>query len=420
MPKPTPSSSPTGTRAPRRRAAALLCGVATLVGVATAATPAAQARTVPTTARPADCTPPAPTVATRKATAADAVVNHYGDTSGQWSGADSTYSTALPNGRELFAFSDTLIGKVNPDGTRPKDTPFVNNSFVVADRSGLHTVIGGTADDPKANATPSDPNAWYWSGDPTTSGRWLEVPYLEFHRTGTGVFDFAWKDNVLGRFDADTLRLVDTTPLPSSADIEWGSYTLQDNGWTYVYGVEDLGADKYMHVARVRGTDLRGTWQYFTGSGWSSAEADSTRLMDGIANEYSVSRFGTGYVLITHDTSEFLGPHIYAYFSCSPAGPFVNKTLVYTTPETGATGSYGNGNVWTYNAHAHPELSRGNQLLISYNVNSFNFDDIFDDVTIYRPRFVVATFTGAGAPTSGSTSSLRNPGSDSQQGSTQR
>jgi hypothetical protein len=403
----------------KRRAAALVCGVASLVALAVVANPA-QARSVAPRHPAAACTPAAPSVSTRPATAADAVVNRYGDTSGLWSGADSTYSTALPNGRELFSFSDTLIGPTNPDGSRSADTPFVNNSFVVADRSGLHTVIGGTVAAPKSVATPSDPNAWYWSGDPTTSGRWLEVPYFEFHRTGTGVFDFAWKDNALARFDARTLRLVDVTALPSAANIEWGSYTLQDGGWTYLYGVEDLGADKYMHVARVRGTDLRGAWQYFTGSGWSSTESDSVRLMDGVANEYSVSRFGKGYVLITHDTSELLGPHIVAYFSCSPAGPFVNKTVVYTTPETGASGTYGNPNVWTYNAHAHPELSHGNQLLISYNVNSFDINDVFADVTIYRPRFVVATFTGAGLPTSGSTTTVRTTGSNPQQGSAQR
>jgi hypothetical protein len=106
-------------------------------------------------------------------------------------------------------------------------------------------------------------------------------------------------------------------------------------------------------------------------------------------------------VLITQDTTELFSTHVVAYFSCSPTGPFTGKTTVYTTPETGATGSYGNANVFTYNPHAHPELSHGGQLLISYNVNSFDVNDVFADASIYRPRFVVATFSGAGIPQAG-------------------
>lgn len=342
------------------------------------------------------------------ATGYDEAVNHYGDTSGLWSGADSTYSAQLPGGRELWSFSDTLIGNVT-DGSRPSTTPFVNNSFVVDDHGQLSTVIGGTAAAPASLAAPTDPDAWYWSGDPTVSGDYLEVPYLEFHRTGTGAFDFAWLKNVMARFDAHTLRLIDVTDLPSASGVEWGSYTVRFGGFTYIYGVEDLGADKYAHVARVAGADLAGAWQYFTGSGWSADESASARLLDGVSNEYSVSPLGTGYVLITQDTTELFSTHIVAYFSCSPTGPFTGKTVVYSTPETGATGTYHNGNVFTYNPHAHPELSSGNQLLISYNVNSFDINDVFADVTIYRPRFIVATFTGPGIPAHGHVDPIAQP-----------
>lgn len=375
----------------------LLAGtvVAGLAGPAAYAAPAA-----PQTA--ASCsTGSVPTVSSAPASDYDVAFNHYGDTSGAWSGADSTYSAKLPGDRELWSFSDTLIGPVNPDGTRSPSTPFVNNSFVITKHGHFSTHINGTPSDPASVVAPSDANAWYWSGDPIVSGTTLEIPYFEFHRTGTGSFDFAWEKNVVARFDARTFQLLGVTDLPSSANIEWGSYEMPQGHWTYIYGVEDLGSVKYMHIARVAGRDLRGPWQYFTGSGWSSDEADSARVMDGVGNEYSVTRLGTGYVLITQDTTELFSTHVVAYFSCSPTGPFTGKTVVYTTPETGAFGSYGNPNVFTYNPHAHPELSSGNQLLISYNVNTFDTNDLWADASIYRPRFVVATFSGAGVPASG-------------------
>ena len=57
--------------------------------------------------------------------------------------------------------------------------------------------------------------------------------------------------------------------------------------------------------------------------------------------------------------------------------------------EVGAAGSYGDPDVFAYNAHVHPELSNDRHLLVTYNVNSFdNVGDVYDDVTIYRPRFI--------------------------------
>jgi hypothetical protein len=359
---------------------------------------------------PPSCDPSAArTVSSAPASAYDAAFNSYGDTSGAWSGADSTYSAALPGGRELWAFSDTLVGPVNADGSRSPETPFVNNSFVITKHGRFDTVVNGTLSEPRSVVAPADPDAWYWSGDPIVSGSRMQIPYLQFHRTGTGTFDFAWQKNVLATFDARTLRLTGVTDLPSASGVEWGSYTERIGRYTYVYGVEDLGLEKHLHVARVAGSDLRGRWQYFTGDGWSSEEDDSARVLAGVSNEYSVSRLGTGYVLITQDTTELLGPHVVAYFSCSPTGPFTGKTAVYTTPETGATGSYGNPNVFTYNPHAHPELSSGNQLLISYNVNTFAIDDLWADTSIYRPRFVVATFGGSGIPHGGSVAPISRP-----------
>jgi hypothetical protein len=36
----------------------------------------------------------------------------------------------------------------------------------------------------------------------------------------------------------------------------------------------------------------------------------------------------------------------------------------------------------------HPELSTDRRLLVSYNVHSFDSNDLYEDVTIYRGRFI--------------------------------
>ncbi|GAA4214046.1 DUF5005 domain-containing protein [Actinocatenispora rupis] len=320
----------------------------------------------------------------------------YSDSGVGWTGADSTYSVRLPDGRIVWIFSDTFLGPVHPDGSRPQDTPFLNNSFVVQQGSRLTTVHGGTADAPEALLPPDD-DGWYWAGAGMVGAGTLNVTYHQFHRTGTGIWDFAWLRSVLARFTLDTLTLIDVTPLPSDVpNLESASWLLSTGGHTYAYRVEDLGSDKYLHVARVAGDDLRAPWRFWTGSGWSADQTASTRVQAGVSNEYSVTRVGSEYLLLTQDTTELLSPHVVAYSAATPTGPFTGRTAVYTTPETGADGSYHNGNVYTYNPHVHPELSSARELLVSYNVNSFDNQDLYGDVSIYRPRFVRVTLGSAG------------------------
>ncbi|GAA1608212.1 hypothetical protein GCM10009733_000400 [Nonomuraea maheshkhaliensis] len=324
-----------------------------------------------------------------------ALFTNYGNDNSRlddWTGADGTYSVKLPDGRELWVFSDTFLGRVNPDGSRPPvveeggSTVFLNNSFAVERNGRLSTIHAGTAAKPVAVMPPRDQNHWYWAGDATLAGGVVEVTYQEYERFGPGAWDWRWHRNVVARFAPGRLdRPVSVHDLPSGHGVAWASGVLRDGGHTYVYGVEDLGSPKYMHIARVQGQSLLGRWEYLKADGtWSQDQADSARVMDGVANEYSVSRIGSGYVLITHDTTEALSANIVAYSSCSPAGPFTGKQHVYTTPET-------SGNIFTYNAHAHPDVA-GDGLVVSYNVNSFVNTDHYRDVSIYRPRFLNVTF----------------------------
>lgn len=340
---------------------------------------------VPTAAQAADCGAVRTdwTAQTEPHAAPEGLLNAYSDSGRGWTGADSTYSVQLSGGRTAWVFSDTFLGPVNPDGSRPRTTPFLNNSFVVQQGTKLTTVTGGTPSNPTALVSPPA-DGWYWFGAAQTSnaGRNLDVVALRFEKTGSGQWDWRWAANYLARFDSRTYQLRSLKPLPSRANVQWSGWLLRDGGYTYVYGVEDLGASKYQHVARVRGDDLTAQpWQYWTGSAWSADETASTRVLEGVANEHSVTRWSDGYLLVTHDTKELFSKRVVGYFGCSPTGPFVKPVELYQTPETG-------GNHITYNSHEHPQLRSGSKLLVSYNVNSLVSDELYDDVSIYRPRFV--------------------------------
>jgi hypothetical protein len=339
-------------------------------------------------ARPAT----AASIGTRSATpnaALNALFNTYGNSGVGWTGADSTYSTPLPDGRRLWMYSDTFLGPVNPDLSRPIDTPFLRNSMIVQDGARLETVHGGTASAPTTLLAPASGDNWYWIGAGLAVGGTLNQTVIEFGRTGPGPWDFAWIGTHLARLPVHRLNhVVDITPLPSGAGITWAAWLQPVGSQLYVYGVEDLGASKYLHVARVAGRDLRGRWEYWTGIGWSTVESDSARVLEGVSNEHSVTPWRGRWLLVTQDTTELFSAKIVAYVGDAPTGPFTGKTLLYTTPETGALGVYGNPNVYTYNPHVHPELSTDRRLLVSYNVNSLDSNDLYEDVTIYRGRFI--------------------------------
>lgn len=318
----------------------------------------------------------------------------YADTGAGWTGADSTYSVPLRDGSLAWIFSDTFLGPVEADGSRPQSTPFLNNSIVLQDGDELSTVTGGTAGDPESIVGPDPDGAWHWfgAGLATRAGD-LQVGVLDFARFGSGTWDWGWSGSSVATLDTDTWQVSSIDPLPSSAGVQWASWYQRSGGSVLVYGVEDRGAQKYMHVAKVLGGDLAdtGRWRYWDGERWVRDEAASARVMPGVANEYSVTPYRDGWLLVTQDTSVPFSDEIKASVSCSPTGPFTGATTIHRMPEVGAGGSYGDPDVIAYNAHEHPELRDDDTLLVTYNVNSVDPDDLYADVSIYRPRFVEIT-----------------------------
>ncbi|MFF0449007.1 hypothetical protein ACFYT4_21800 [Streptomyces sp. NPDC004609] len=326
-----------------------------------------------------------------------------------WTGGDSTYSVTLPDGRRLWVFSDTFLGPLNANGTRPTSARLVNSTFVVQNGSQLTTITGGTAENPEAIMPPAAPGYWYWAGDAmiaTIGGtKYLQVIYQEYHKFGAGAWDWRFNRNVVATFSLDNLKEPERVDqLPSAAKVAWGSALLDPSqskdGYTYIYGVSDAPVNKKMRVARVKGADLSKAdeWQFFDmqeGS-WMRGERDGANSLTGIANEYSVTPWNGGFVLVSQDSTEAFSGKIRIWHSCSPYGPFasaVDRDLVYRMPEPGAWGSYGDADIFSYNAHVHASLQQGDRWTLSYNVNSMDNRVVpeaahYRDPGIYKPRFV--------------------------------
>lgn len=387
---------------PRPRRRTLLAGTSLALAGAALPAQAAPPPSKPGRGRACGLTTSPLTATARPHAELNELFTAYGDTGEGWTGADTTNSVPLRSGETAWIFSDTFLGPVFDDGTRPQDTPFLNNSLIIQsgpEPDDLRTVHGTSADgSPSGIVGPLGDDVWHWFGAGyETPDRRLQISTLQFTRHGEGQWDWGWTGSELTTVDPSTGAVLDSAPLPSDTEIQWSAWIERIGGHVYVYGCEDLGAEKYLHVAKVLGGDMAALhrWRYWNGTGWSRDEADSARIHDHVANELSVTPYRDGYVLITQDTSLPFNPQIVAAFACTPTGPFTDAIPVWTMPETGPDGIYGNPNIYGYNAHEHPQLRDGDTLVVSYNVNSLVPDELYDDVTIYRPRFIEVDLTTA-------------------------
>ena len=330
---------------------------------------------------------PAPAVTVTPDNAFQAMFESYGNDNtllDDWTGADGSLSVVLPDGRVVWDFSDTFLGFVNSDGSRPPGQPFINNSMIVQDSGALvQTLHGGTAQSPTSLIIPIDQNSWYWMGDMTVEGDRLRVFVMEFIRTGPGIFDFQWVGNAIASFVLPDLTLENVVPTHGENSVMYGAALLEEGGYTYIYGTEDVsGTEKYLHIARATSGNVLGAWEFYTGTGWSSDPASSARLRKGVGNGFGVAKVGNQFVLFTMDSLVAFSAELVMYSSNNPAGPFANRTHVYWTPES-------RHGLFTYDAHVHPEFTDAQgRLLVSYDVNSFDFHDLLANVDSYRPRFI--------------------------------
>lgn len=297
-----------------------------------------------------------------------------------WLGGDSTFSVQLPDGRTLWLFSDSFIGTVKPSGKPEPGMAMVHNALVAEDESGRLSTR--TAEGPESFFPDPNGSSYYWVQDAKVEGDELVV-FLSLTKK-VGEQGFEWDRNAIARVSLPDLKVTDITEDDSGGSVAWGAGLMTTPNHTYVYGIEDKGERKHLHLARAEAGKLtdRSTWEYRTKDGWSDDAGQSARLTDGVANELSVSPYKDGYLMISSDTSEPFSPNINAWTACSPGGPWKDPQTIYETPESQPKDHF------TYNAHGHPQLSDDGELLISYNVNTFNFDELMGNPTLYRPKFV--------------------------------
>ena len=343
------------------------------------------------------------------------------DRTSGWTGADGIYAIPL-SGREawsapdpektLFLFGDTFIGDVGPDDQRQSGTTMVNNTLGLLD--------GRSADDPirfiwrrdqdgdptaaVVPATPdTEPGDWYWFVDGIALGDKVQVLAMRMGLGDGGVFNFAVKGMTMishplsSGIDAASVEQVDAplfvTGNGARGDIIVGGSVMANladagapaaDGFVYIYGTQNDALNKQLVAARVAPSDFEdfSAWRFWDGAQWVDQVEAIAPITGRISSEFSVSPLPDGRFILVFQV-DGLGKEVGVRIGSSPVGPFGPVRNVWYTPEADV-----DPDVYTYNAKAHPHLSPPGSLLISYNVNTFDFVDHLLHADIYRPRFV--------------------------------
>lgn len=351
-----------------------------------------------------------------------------------WTGGDGSRSISLPDGRTLWLSADTFLDEVR-DGRSRQDPVWVRNAALVMSPEGRleRTLLSGAPDapDPQGGpnaffpglATADGREVWRWPAhgvvEPREPGSGEKVVRVVLWQRETGQAPWTFgmpRASEVATLSLPDLRLESIEPIDIPAQenpaerVLYGTSTLTEGRWTYVFGADErtaLGQASEAHVARVQRGELAdaSAWRYWDGSGWQRRPARSKALLvggsdsgRGATNTFTVARQGATWLLFTTDAG---GPDgrglttVTSYWSCSPQGPWHGPEDALTPPlPPGAAGS----RAIAYNPQAHMSFSGeegDGDLLLGYDVNvPDEVAAVHQDVDLYRPRFVRLEMSG--------------------------
>lgn len=327
-----------------------------------------------------------------------------------WTGSDIAFSLSLLDGRILWLFGDTWIGKIREG--RHTDSNMVSNTIGIQqglDPATAHLEFfhGYKDAKPAAFIQPADGIGVFWlshGGIHTDSGLYLFMSQITDVPGDTSIWGFRAIGIVIAkvtnplddpnRWRVEQIKVPWAQFDPAGNEKVFGMPLLREGNVVYLYGLEidKVANDRYLLVGRANVASLEdfSTWEFYTKGRWQPDFRKASRLCNHMGAELSVSYHPRlkRYILVY--TEGGLSEKILMRFASSPVGPWSAPTTIYRTPEMGWDKTY-----FCYAAKAHPELSRqDDELIVSYVCNSNDFWKMAADARIYFPKFLRVRFTG--------------------------
>ncbi len=324
-----------------------------------------------------------------------------------WTGGDAVYSVALADEVTLWLYGDTWIGDI-VDG-KHKGATMVNNTIGLQQGKDPATAsvkfFWGTTKEgkPAAFIRPADGTGWFWIFDGVVTDGKLYLFLMQIIKTDEkGIWGFkhigTWLGEVENPQDDPMKWRVRQYKIPygrysKDGNLFFGSAVMRDGDFVYIYGSNEdwskgMGG-RSMIVARVRFDEMADfeQWRFLSNGDWQPNMVGISKLFNGTATEYSVCYQPAIKQYVVVYTENGMSKNIMMRFSPTPVGPWSNAYKVYECPEVEWHKTY-----FCYAAKAHPEISKKDELIVTYVCNSFDFWKMAADARIYRPRFLRIKF----------------------------
>jgi len=256
---------------------------------------------------------------------------------------------------------------------------------------------------PAAFIEPADGVGWFWISDGIVVEEKLYLFLMQIIKSGEkGVFGFkhigTWLGEVENPRDDPLKWRIKQHRVPwgrysKNGNLFFGSAVMRDGNFLYIYGAsEDWSkgmTGRSMIVARVPHNKMADfeQWRFFSDGKWQADIGSISGLFEGAATEYSVSYQPSIRQYVVVYTENGMSKNIMMRLSPTPVGPWSSACKVYECPEYKWHKTY-----FCYAAKAHPEISRADELIITYVCNSTDFWQMAKDTRIYSPRFLSIKF----------------------------
>lgn len=348
-----------------------------------------------------------------------------------WIGGDGIFSIPLSGvdsvnagktGKTLLLFSDTQLGQI-VNGVLSGNATLIHNSVAVIDGNEpqpekINFFWKEVNGNPLSVFIPNTPLAvkedYFWLGDGFVNSKLnneTNILAYKIRNVNTAV-GFALAGSSIISIPAgsappfnDAIQM--DSPLFVEGDKIDNGYAfggavfvntkeagaLHPDGYVYVYGVKPVPGflNKGLMVGRVLPENFKdfSKWNFWDGQGWSldiHHIKNAFVITDRVSDELSLTPLPDGRFVLVFQADVW--GSVALRIAKTPVGPFGPVIPIWDCKEALTGKDY-----FAYNAKAHPNLSKTGELLISFNVNSFNyFNDIKSDPNLYRPRFLRLKF----------------------------
>lgn len=321
--------------------------------------------------------------------------NGFFKTDKYWRGADGAATIDLENGKILWLFSDTFI---DTSGTgKRSNSVMINNTLAIQEgndlrNSKLSFYWKGENNQPKSFfELPGE--TWFWTGHGIIVNDKLVIFLFEEKSTteGFGFESVGWSVAIIDNPNDDPAKWrTKYVKGPETFGVIVGSSAvLKDSLYVYAYGVKEPGThETYLlrfEKDKLANGDLS-KMEWFIENIWTNEvfeEPKQSVLFNG-QTEFSVH--------FEPETGKFIQIQTYGFGQASIGyrlaeqlqGPW-SEPVIFYTPKLNHEKEY------NYTANSHPEL-KSDGILITYNINNFDFGQLLKDESIYFPKFVRLKF----------------------------